>query len=365
MKKILRTFSLCLSLLVLTSCSVSPGSAANQPLQSVDTAMGTVIQQNIYCKDTDKETTNKNITDDILSEITNLEGQLLSRRLESAEIYKINEAADSSVEMQADTGDSSSTEIRTIEISDELAAILADCEQVEKTSDGAFDLTIGDVVELWDIDDYAGQENTEGFQLPTGEAITEALSHTGYEKVKLQGNLLQLPVNMKLDLGAVGKGIALDDIRQYLEQKTSVQGAVISVGGSILTYGMKPDASTWKVAIVNPRDTTSNIGYLELTGDWCISTSGDYERFVEVDGVRYHHILNPETGYPADSGLSGVTVLSKNGLLSDALSTACFVLGEEKARNLAAAYEAEILFVDKEGKITMTDGMESYYRAAK
>lgn len=345
MKNIFRIFSIFLPILCLSSCGLQSAHLANQPVQSVDTAMGTVIQQNIYLKEE-----NETITDDILKEITDLEETVLSRRLDSAELYQVNEAAEDREE---------------IRISESLAAILSSCQQVEKDSDGAFDLTIGDVVELWDIDDYAGQENPEGYQLPKQSAITEALAHTGYEKVELQENLLHLPKDMKLDLGAVGKGVALTNIRQSLGEDSSVEGAVISVGGSILTYGAKPDGSSWKVAIVNPRDTASSIGYLDITGDWCISTSGDYERYVEVDGVRYHHILNPKTGYPADSGLSAVTVLSKDGLLSDALSTACFVLGEEKAVKLAEAYDADVLFVDCEGNVTMTEGMKPYFHPMK
>ncbi|MGN1144872.1 MAG: FAD:protein FMN transferase, partial [Acetatifactor sp.] len=142
-------------------------------------------------------------------------------------------------------------------------------------------------------------------------------------------------------------------------------GAVISVGGSVLTYGEKPDGDSWRVGILNPFDTSENLGYLSLTGQWCISTSGDYERFVEVDGIRYHHIIDPATGYPAQSGVSSVTVLTKDGLLSDALSTACFVLGVEKGSRLAEEFDAEVLFVDKSGEMHMSKGMEEYFHLSK
>ena len=166
---------------------------------------------------------------------------------------------------------------------------------------------------------------------------------------------------MVLDLGAVGKGLACDDILAYLEGQAEVKAAVISVGGGILTYGEKPDGTAFRVAITDPFDTGAYCGYLTLTGNWFVSTSGDYERFVEVDGKRYHHILNPATGYPAESGVKSVTILSKNGMISDALSTACFVLGEEKGRLLAEKYGVEALFISEDGIISMTKGMREYF----
>lgn len=150
-----------------------------------------------------------------------------------------------------------------------------------------------------------------------------------------------------------------------LEGQNAVTGAVISLGGSILTYGSKPDGSTWKVGIIDPFDKSSNIGILSLEGQWCVSTSGDYERYVEVDGVRYHHILDPKTGTPAVSDVRGVTVLLKDGLLSDGLSTACFILGPEKGMALAAEYGAEALFILSDGEVVLSEGMEQYYTAIR
>ena len=133
----------------------------------------------------------------------------------------------------------------------------------------------------------------------------------------------------------------------------------------MLTFGEKPDGSDWKVGIANPADPSERIGVLTLEGQWCISTSGDYERYVEADGVRYHHIIDPATGYPADSGVSGVTVLTKDGFLSDALSTACFILGPEKGMALASQYGAEVLFVNRDSSILMSDGMKKYFQGTK
>ena len=321
-------------------CGEYPGvGGQKEPVQSIDTAMGTIISQTVYTED-------DGVTDSILQEITDLEEQLLSWRKETSELYRINESAGKE---------------EGILLSDWMADRIERCLTVSAASEGAFDITIGEVVRLWDIDNWVVLKETSGFELPTEAELQEGLSHTGYEKLELKDSVLTLPEGMQLDMGAVGKGIALDNVRRYMEQQERITGAVISVGGSVLTYGGKPDGSEWKVGIVNPFESSANLGYLSLEGQWCVSTSGDYERYVEVDGVRYHHIIDPASGYPADSGLSSVTILTRDGLLSDALSTACFILGQEKGSSLAQQFGAEALFVDCEGNLSMTDGMQQYF----
>lgn len=352
---------LCVIVIVMLCCGCASGSAAqNGPMQSIDTAMGTIISQTIYVEaqagdSPDGGAINRGsnsimedeskIMDDILQIITDLEQNLLSWRLDTSELYTVN---------------AMSGQAEGVGLSGELAEILAECMEVSDASDGAFDITMGETVRLWDIDAWATEKDASDYVRPGEDALRDSITHSGYEKLTLQENRLFLPAKMQLDLGAVGKGIALDWVKEYLSGQ-GITGAVISVGGSILTYGQKPDGSAWKVGVVNPHDTSQNIGYLTLEGQWCVSTSGDYERFVEVDGVRYHHIIDPATGYPADSGLSSVTILTEDGLLSDALSTACFILGPEKGRDLVKQFGAEALFVDKEGNITMTAGMEQYF----
>ena len=123
---------------------------------------------------------------------------------------------------------------------------------------------------------------------------------------------------------------------------------MVSVGGSILAFGKRNKAGDkWRVAVRHPRKENAYIGVINLSEGF-VSTSGDYEKYFEKDGIRYHHILNANTGYPADSGLSSVTVVCGSGLLSDALSTACFILGEEKSKALLDEYSACAVFVDKQ-----------------
>ena len=198
--------------------------------------------------------------------------------------------------------------------------------------------------------------------MPEQEEIDELLPYVGYKNLEVNDDGALIPEGFKIDLGAVGKGIGCDISKEILD-KNDVDGAVISVGGSILVYGQKPDKSPWKIAITDPRgeDESSILGGLTIDKDCYISTSGDYEKYIMKDGVRYHHILDPSTGYPADSGLISVTIVCDNGLLSDGLSTACFILGLEKSQSLLEKYNAEAVFVDKDKNVYMTDGMKDMF----
>lgn len=357
-----------------------------------DIAMGTVTNQTIYSRDGD-------LTLEVRDIILKLEQDELSWRIEGSEVARINAAAGRGT---------------YISVSDRLYQELEILLKLSKDSGGAFDVTIRPVAALWNIDAWAAGEEPASEEkqmpetnptseedqmpemnptaeenqveeinpaaeetqtaeegtfpdeqppaiIPTQEQITLALTHTGYENLSLTDGTVMLPKDMALDLGAAGKGIACDRIAAYLREQ-SVYGAVISVGGSVVTIGKKPDGTPWQIGIVDPWDTSSLVGILYLEGENFVSTSGDYERYVEVDGVRYHHILNPATGYPADSGVRSVTILCDSGILSDALSTACFVLGVEEGMALAESYGAEALFIDTEGNISMTDGMKQFFK---
>lgn len=145
--------------------------------------------------------------------------------------------------------------------------------------------------------------------------------------------------------------------------QTDIQGAVISVGGSILVYGDKGNGHGWNIAIQDPRGATGDVlGVIYLDGEAMISTSGDYEKYFEIDGKRYHHIFDPNTGYPADNGLISVTVVCDNGMLSDVLSTACFVMGLEDGMEYAKTKGVEAIFVTDEKKVYVTDGLKKTFQ---
>ena len=163
-----------------------------------------------------------------------------------------------------------------------------------------------------------------------------------------------------LDLGAVGKGLACDRIRLYLET-TDIKGAIVSVGGSVLAYGKNPvyKDGTWNIGIRDPFMNDGRIMGILNCEPCCVSTSGDYEKVLEADGKKYHHILDPRTGYPAVSNVTSVTVIAQSGTITDALSTACFILGYSDASlELLKEYDAEAIFIDKEGRVYLTPGVE-------
>ena len=252
--------------------------------------------------------------------VKNLDLEILSRTEKNSVVYNLNKNGESVLD--AETA--------------EYFSLLAD---ISKQSGGAFDFTLGAVSDLWGF----GTEPS----VPDKTVLDDALSHSGHEKVALSGNKIILgDKNAVVDFGASGKGIALDSIRSYLENQ-EVSRAVVSVGGSVLLCG----EDEFTVGIRNPRgDSGSTIATLRIS-EGCISTSGSYEQHFEAGGKRYHHILDPETGYPVDNGLVSVTVISESGLLSDALSTACFVLGIEKGAELAEYYGAKAIFITEDNTV--------------
>lgn len=355
-------------LTILAAALLVSGCGAPQKYESTGVGMGTIITQTLYVKGNAKE-----VSDKVKKLVLDTE-QEISWRIETSEISGINAAAGKGAEGSAENATAGGTGAGYA-LPKDLAADLEKIWQVSKDSEGALDLTVGPVVRLWDIDTWAAMDEAEIQEklndiLPTEAEIKDKLSLTGYEKVTIDDNIIYLPEGYMLDMGAVGKGMTCDRILALLQgdmaplsgtepvsDLAEVQGAVISLGGNILTYGEKPDGSAWKVGIVDPMEPDTYLGTLTLTGTNFVTTSGDYERFVEIGGVRYHHIIDPATGYPADSGIRSVTILSDNGLLGDALSTACFVLGPQKALELAEKYGADILIVTKTGDLVMSEGM--------
>jgi len=163
-----------------------------------------------------------------------------------------------------------------------------------------------------------------------------------------------------LDLGGIGKGAACDEALRVYE-KSGVSGAVIAVGGSVGVFGTKPDGSAWSIGVRDPAgDSAASLGMLQLQKG-CVSTSGTYEKKREYEGITYHHILDPRTGFPAQSDLVSATVICDSGALSDALATACIVLGRQKAEALLAQYSAGYLLIGTDHVISAGGGAENRF----
>lgn len=299
-------------------------------------AMNTLVTETIYSDGED-------ISQEILNMLLNLDMSELSWTMEGTEIEKIN----------AGSGD-------FVETSEDVIEWLEQILQISVDSDGALDPTMGGIISLWDIDG-------ENPHIPEQSEIEEVLAHTGYEKVTVEDGKVKLEEGTTLNLGAEGKGIGCNLVMDYLKEQKEVSAALINLGGSsVMTYGSKPDGNPWRIAITDPRDNRGDyLGVVALGADEYLSTSGDYEKFFIENDVRYHHIMDPKTGAPARSGLTAVTVVAKNGLVADALSTACFVLGKEAAMELLEIYEADALFVDEEFKVSVSAGMKDRFSLMK
>jgi len=231
---------------------------------------------------------------------------------------------------------------------------------MHEKSQGALDITIGSVARLWDI----GGENP---RIPGAGELEKAMDRLDVDELQIDGNKVSfLRKGGQLDLGAVGKGIACDEIYEYLMTNCPDMNGTFSVGGSVLIYGEKPNGQSWKVGIRDPRGTEGeymgSLTFSQKAGEKVnVSTSGDYEKYFEENGVRYHHILDSKTGAPAESDLISVTIISESGFLSDALSTACFVAGKDAAITLAEEFDAEAILITKDNKVVMTKGAGKFF----
>lgn len=258
--------------------------------------------------------------------VSELDSKQLSRYTSGSEISRIN------------------SEAETV-LSDEVRDYITELLEVGKMSGGKFDIVLGAVSDLWSFNDSP--------RVPSTDELTEALSRSGSDKLSLSGNTLTRADGCIIDLGSAGKGIALDKVKSYLSDK-KISSAVVSVGGSVLLYGK----GSFNVGVRDPWGEAGRSVMTVKLGAGCVSTSGSYERCFEQGGKRYHHILDPDTGLPVDNGLVSVTVISDSGLLSDALSTACFVLGAEGGAKLAAKYGCEAIFITEDKKVICTDGIK-------
>lgn len=286
-------------------------------------AMGTVVSIRLF--GSDGEETAKAVENNI----NETEKALLSWREKNSDIERINASAGTAVSVSTETVD-----------------VIGKALDVSKDCNGVFDITVGKVTKLWDF----GGDNQ---RLPSEDEISEALKSVNYSSVKITDTTVITAEGQSLDLGAVGKGAACDRLRLFLSS-ANTESAVISVGGSLLLYGDR----SFNIGIVNPENDKEAMGTLRLS-DTCVSTSGNYEKFFVEGDKTYHHILDATTGYPADSRLSSITVVCESGTLSDALSTACYILGYNNSLALLQKYDAEAVFVFKDKTVRITDGLKN------
>ena len=322
---------------VLSFCMLfSACSRTDAPVASTGFAMGSIISVNVY---TNAATANA-ISDTIFKEIAALDGRISATDPDS-EIAALNRG-------------------ETAELSNETTELLLDTLELCETLGGRLDITLGGVTELWGFSSDAPRR-------PADEEIRAALASVGGEKIVFDGGAVTLAPGQKLDFGAVGKGEACDIARTVLETSYVVP-AVVSFGGTVLCCGQKTDGP-WTVGIRDPFGTAQEIcaSYTFTPEDGTdfrvISTSGSYEKNFTENGTLYHHILDPDTGYPVNNGLVAVTAVGYYGILSDALSTALFVNGlNDLSLSWIDRYLVGAAFFFEDGGIWVSDGLRDSFR---
>jgi len=299
------SFVICvvLSIAILCGCK-------NQPLyKETRIALGTYVEVT---------SCDKRAPGIVFKEISRIEN-LLSKYNPESEIFKLNKSG-------------------KLKVSPETFYIIKKSKDFWKLSNGAFDITVAPLMDLW------GFTNKQ-YSVPKDEQIKNTLKLVGSEKIILQevDNIVEFSLpGMKVDLGGIAKGYALDCVAKKLKEN-GITSCLISAG-QIYALG-KNFGRPWKIAIKNPRGNGFD-SYLEIE-DQSVATSGDYQRYFAKSGKRYSHIMNPLTGFPADSGITSVTVIAKDGLTADALATAVFVLGKNEGGKLSQEFpEAQIKFAE-------------------
>ena len=270
----------------------------------------------------------KKALDAAVDEINNIE-QLVSTGIDSSEVSQINKNGKGSV-------------------SETTGYLIKRSKEIYDSTNGVFDITIYPIMQAWGFP-------TENYRVPGKKELKKLRGLMGADHVLYDEKKQEVTLDkegMKIDLGGIAKGYTSSKVMDIFKEN-GISSAVISLGGNVQTLNGKPDGSDWRVAVENPADTGSYIGVLSIK-DKAVITSGGYERYFKQDGKTYHHIIDPATGYPAENGLTSVTIVSDDGTLADGLSTSLFIMGKEKAEKFWKKYS------DKFDVILLTDDDQLY-----
>lgn len=246
--------------------------------------------------------------------------------------------------------------IRPVTVSDDTFTVVRTAVEIAEETGGAFDPSIGPLTALWDIG--SGREI-----LPEQSEIRRACELVDYRKIMLNAakrSIYLVDEGMQLDVGGIAKGYASDLAAEILRQQ-KVPFAIIDFGGNIYVHGNKPGAENWRVGIKIPEENNNGILGVLPASNTSIITSGTYERYFYKDGVKYHHIIQPATGYPADNGLMSVTVVGKSGLVADAFSTAVFLLGRDEGLAFVERTGIEAIIVNNKKQVYYSDALKGKF----
>jgi thiamine biosynthesis lipoprotein len=290
--------------------------------------LGTVVE--IQVRD-DNEQKAEDAIAQALTEVKRID-DLFTTYNEESPVWKINNSTDS-----------------IFSVDPEIYSLIVLCDSITKISDGCFDVSLDNLTKVWGF--YTDDPN-----VPSQSKIDSALIISGWQKVKVVGGNQTIKTKkVGLNFGSIAKGYAVDKAIDVLK-KSGIKEALVNAGGEISAIG-----NDWIVGIQHPRDTNEIIKKLKLN-NLTVATSGDYEQYFEKDGIRYHHILNPKTGYPS-KGLQSVTIINKSNTFADALATTVFVMGKDAGIKLVENLEdTETMIIDDEGKIFYSSGFEKFLK---
>lgn len=339
-KSVIITASIILLLITATSIYLLQNKKKDNPTPASDFVAedyfiyDTIVRVKVFGENANEQTLN-----DIGNLLHDLDNKMNKNKVGS-EIDQINAAAGESA----------------VKVSPDLFELISRSVQYGDETSGFFDIAIGPLVDLWQI-------GNEGAHVPKQNEINTAMALTSYKDIELnkqEHSVKLLRKGMVLDLGGIGKGYAAEQIRDYL-LKHDLTSALINMGSSsIITVGKKLNGSDWLLGIQNPDQSRGNsLGTITLNNE-VINTSGVYERFFMQDGVRYHHIFDPQTGYPIQNGLESVTIIGKDAVEAEALTKGIFVMGVQKGLKYIEGLDGvEALFITKDQKIHATSGLKN------
>ncbi|MGM0524001.1 MAG: FAD:protein FMN transferase [Bacillota bacterium] len=321
------------AVLLLSACGDDNG-LLDSPIKETGFVLGTVVNISVY--DEGKEA----VVSGAFDLISDWEA-VLSDEVASSEVSAINKNAGEA----------------PVKVSEPVFNLVKEAVHYGELSIGGFDVTTGPLTNLWRI----GYDDA---RKPSQEEIDETLPIVDYTKIELDetNQTVYLPSeNMELDLGGIAKGFIADEVVAYFDAE-GVTTAIIDLGGNVYVKGNRPSGEAWTVGVQNPY-----LGRGQLLGrirasDLSVVTSGIYERYLEVDGERYHHILDPKTGYPYDNDIAGVTIVSETSVAGDALSTSVFSLGlDDGLRLIETLDDVEAVFVTKDKRIVLSSGLTDQF----
>jgi thiamine biosynthesis lipoprotein len=302
------------------------------PISKSGYFLGTLIDITLYDNGTEE------MIDEMFNILSDLESKM-SINLTDSEVSNIN----------------SNSGLEAVKVSADTLSVIQRGEYYSNLSDGNFDITIGPLVNLWGI-------GSDDAKLPSQSEIDNALNLIDYKKVIIDepNNTIKLEEkNMAIDLGGIAKGYAADKLAEYLTSK-NVKSAIISLGGNIFALGSKTTGEDWSIGVQDPFDTRGDYFGIVKVSNKTVVTSGVYERFLEIDGKTYHHILSPFNGYPVDNNLMAVTIIADKSIDADGLSTTVFTLGLDKGLNLINSLDGvSAIFVTSNKEVFISNDVDS------